>query len=100
MNKRRFFISAIVLVLLAGLVYLQVRTWRKFDWEKFWLATKGTNTAYLLTGVGLIYADYFLRALRWKILLRPVCNSKTLRLLPPTMIGFTGLALLGRPGEF
>ena len=43
MNKKKFFITALVLVLLAGLVYLQVRTWRKFDWEKFWAVTKGQS---------------------------------------------------------
>jgi hypothetical protein len=48
----------------------------------------------------LIYLSYFLRALRWKIFLRPVRKeASTLGLIPPTLIGFTGLALLGRPGE-
>jgi hypothetical protein len=37
---------------------------------------------------------------RWKILLRPVCQTTSLRLLAPTVIGFTATALLGRPGEF
>lgn len=100
MNKKKLLISALVLVVLAALVYLQVRTWQKFDWVKFWRVTKGINLAYLLSGIVLIYVDYFLRALRWKILLRPVCNASTSKLVAPTMIGFTGLALLGRPGEF
>lgn len=100
MNKKKLLISALVLAALAALVYLQVRTWQKFDWAKFWSVTKGTNLAYLLIGIGLIYIDYFLRALRWKILLRPVCHASASKLVAPTMIGFTGLALLGRPGEF
>lgn len=100
MNKKKVLISALVLVALAALIYLQVRTWRKFDWEKFWVVTKGISIPYLLTGTALIYIDYILRALRWKILLRPVCQTRTSRLVAPTMIGFTALALLGRPGEF
>ncbi len=100
MNKKRFLITAFVLVILAALVYLQVRTWRKFDWHRFWAATHNTNKLYLVAGVALVYADYILRAVRWKILLRPVCKAKTSDLVAPTMIGFTGLALLGRPGEF
>ena len=100
MNKKKVLISVLVFLALAALVYLQVRTWRKFDWEKFWNVTKGTNLSYLLAGVGLIYVDYFLRAVRWKILLRPVRQTSTMGLVAPTMIGFTGLALLGRPGEF
>jgi uncharacterized protein (TIRG00374 family) len=100
MSKKKILVSALVLVALAGLVYLQVRTWRKFDWQKFWGVTKGANVTYLLAGTALIYGDYVLRALRWKILLRPVCKARASRLVAPTMIGFTGLALLGRPGEF
>lgn len=100
MNKKKLLISALVLIVLSALVYLQIRTWRKFDWEKFWSVTKGTSITYLLAGTALIYADYFLRAVRWKILLRPVCRAQASRLVAPTMIGFTGLALLGRPGEF
>ncbi len=100
MSKKRFLITALVLVVLASLVYLQVRAWKKFDWHRFWVATHNTNKFYLVAGVALVYADYILRALRWKIMLRPVCETKTADLVAPTMIGFTGLALLGRPGEF
>jgi len=100
MKKKQYIITAAVVAILAGLIYLQVRTWRKFDWSRFWATTAHTNKALLVGGVALIYADYFLRALRWKILLEPVHETKTSRLIAPTMIGFTGLALLGRPGEF
>ena len=100
MKKRQYLITAAVLALLAGLVYLQVSTWRKFDWSRFWAATQHTNKAYLVGGVALVYVDYFLRAVRWKILMEPACETKSSRLVAPTMIGFTGLALLGRPGEF
>jgi uncharacterized protein (TIRG00374 family) len=100
MSKKRFVITALVLVVLAALVYLQVRTWKKFDWHRFFAATQHTNKFYLVAGVALVYADYILRAVRWKILLRPVCEAKTSDLVAPTMIGFAGLALLGRPGEF
>jgi uncharacterized protein (TIRG00374 family) len=41
-----------------------------------------------------------LRAVRWKVFLRPVRkNASSLHFVAPTIIGFTGLALLGRPGE-
>src|SRR5229473_3901267 len=100
MSKKRFLITALVLVVLAALVYLQVRAWKKFDWHRFWVATHNTNKFYLVAGVALVYADYILRAMRWKIMLRPVCETKTADLVAPTMIGFAGLALLGRPGEF
>ena len=50
--------------------------------------------------MALIYLGYGLRALRWKIFLRPVRpQASSWKLVAPTLIGFTGLALLGRPGE-
>src|SRR5215475_9587147 len=101
MSRKRFLITTLVLVVLAGLVYLQVRIWKRFDWHRFWAATQNRHKFYLVAGIALVYADYFLRAVRWKIMLRPVCpEAKSADLVAPTMIGFAGLALLGRPGEF
>jgi hypothetical protein len=100
MRKKKLLITALVFVVLAGLVLRQIREWHKFDWQTFKDQTEDIHLSYVLLGVALIYGDYFLRAWRWKILLRPVCKTSASRLLAPTMIGFTGLALLGRPGEF
>ena len=101
MSRKRFLITTLVLIVLAGLVYLQVRTWKRFDWHRFWVATQNTHKFYLVAGIALVYVDYFLRAVRWKIMLRPVSpEARSADLVAPTMIGFTGLALLGRPGEF
>jgi uncharacterized protein (TIRG00374 family) len=100
MRKKKFLITALILAVLGGLVLRQVRDWHKFDWQTFKDQTEGIHLSFVLLGVAMIYGDYFLRAWRWKILLRPVCKTTSSRLLAPTMIGFTGLALLGRPGEF
>ncbi len=100
MRKKKFLITALVLLALIGLVLRQVRDWHKFDWQTFKDQTEGIHLSFVLLGVAMIYGDYFLRAWRWKILLRPVCKTTTSRLIPLTMIGFTGLALLGRAGEF
>jgi uncharacterized protein (TIRG00374 family) len=100
MNKKRIIISAVIVVILGALVYLQFREWRHFNWAVFWDQTGDTKKLYLLNAVLLIYATYILRALRWRIFLRPSCETRTSRLIAPTFIGFTGLSLLGRPGEF
>jgi len=98
MNKKRYAASAVVFLILAVLVYLQFRTWRNFDWGR--LFQYGLNWRHIVHGVALIYFAYFLRAVRWKIFLQPVRKQASIwRLLSPTVIGFTGLALLGRPGE-
>ncbi len=100
MEKKRALITAVVVALLGILIYTQFKEWRNFDWATFWAETHKVRKIHILHGILLIYIAYALRALRWKIFLKPIKNASFLGLLPPTLIGFTGLALLGRPGEF
>ena len=99
MNAKRIVITVAVVMALLALAYVQFRTWKTFDWSTFWDETGRANPWKILAGVGLIYLGYLLRALRWKIFLRPVKKTTTIGLLRPTMIGFAGLAVLGRPGD-
>lgn len=101
MDKKRILASAVVFVILAILVYLQYRHWRTFDWGTFWGQTHRINRWHVLHAVALIYIAYVMRAIRWKIFLKPVRpKTHVAELVSPTLIGFTGLALLGRAGEF
>ncbi len=100
MNKKQALVWTVVVVVLAALVFSEVRTWRHFDWAKLGSQVRDLDFPLVVAAVGLIYLTYILRAVRWKIFLRPVCRTSTTRLIAPTFIGFTGLALLGRPGEF
>jgi glycosyltransferase 2 family protein len=99
MKKKHAITTAIVLAVLAGLVYSQFRHWRSFDWQQFWAVSKGVNLWMVFGGVVLIYLADVLRAVRWKLFLAPTCETTVARLIPSQFIGFTGLALLGRPGE-
>jgi uncharacterized protein (TIRG00374 family) len=99
MKNKRYVVYAVVLLVLAVLVYLQFRTWQNFDWARF-RATRPHQWNHVLHAIVLIYLGYVVRAIRWKIFLRPVRpEASSTSLVAPTMIGFTGLALLGRPGE-
>jgi len=91
--------TVIVVAVLAGLAYLQFRTWRNFQWQVFWDQTSDARPLKLVIGVLLIYITYYLRAMRWRVLLRPVKDVKTSRLVSAMIIGFTGVAILGRPGD-
>jgi glycosyltransferase 2 family protein len=99
MNKRRLLLYAAVACFLAVLFYLQFRTWRDFDWGVFLSQTRQVDAGHILLGIALTYFAYLLRAVRWRIFLRPVKKTTSSNLLAPTFIGFTGIALLGRPGE-
>ena len=48
MTRKRIIVSAVVVAALAGLVYLQFREWRHFDWGVFWEQTADTRKLYLL----------------------------------------------------
>ncbi|MBV9574497.1 MAG: flippase-like domain-containing protein [Acidobacteriales bacterium] len=97
--KKRTLVYGIIVAVLAALVYVQFRSWRNFDWSAFWSQTRQVDKLQILGGLILIYLAYVMRAIRWKIFLRPVRQTSSIGLVTPTVIGFTGLALLGRPGE-
>jgi uncharacterized protein (TIRG00374 family) len=100
MNKKRALIYGVVLAVLAVLVYMQFRQWRNFDWRKFLEHTRDLSWLHVVYATALIYFAYILRAVRWKLFLRPVRPDASLAsLISLNMVGFTALALLGRPGE-
>jgi glycosyltransferase 2 family protein len=99
MTKKSILTTAVVVAILGLLVYFQVQHWRSFDWARFLTASR-VEPVHVIASIVLIYVTYVLRAFRWKVFLEPVRKSHTATLVAPTFIGFTGLALLGRPGEF
>src|SRR5262252_7354736 len=101
MDRKRILASIVVFLILTFLVYLQYRHWRTFDWSTFWSQTHRIKWFHVLHGIALIYLGYVVRAIRWKIFLKPVRpQTKVTEIVSPTLVGFTGLALLGRAGEF
>src|SRR5437879_11322314 len=99
MNKKRIVITIVVILVLAALTYLQFRTWRSFNWQVFFEQTREANLWRIGSAVFIIYCGYFLRALRWQVMLRPIKKVSWSHLISPTFIGFTALAVLRRPGE-
>ena len=97
MDKKRIVASLVVFCILAALFYLQYKHWQSFDWGTFWAQIHRIKKVHVLHGIALVYAAYVLRALRWKMFLKPVRPKvRVISLVPPMVIGFTGLALLGR----
>src|SRR5690348_13351674 len=92
-------ITLAVIGLIALLIFFQWRSWQSFDWRTFVSETSGLAWAPLTIAVVLSLFTFPLRAWRWQIFLRPMRDAQFRDVLSPTLIGFTGLALLGRPGE-
>jgi uncharacterized protein (TIRG00374 family) len=99
MIRKRSLGAPLVFALVCALAYFQVRQWRSFDWDRFRRASH-VDLLHIVAAIGLVYITSVLRAFRWSIFLQPVRRSQTHRLISPTFVGFTGIALLGRPGEF
>ena len=99
MIKRRNLVSAAGAVLLCLLGYLQMRTWKRFDWHVFWLTTHQVNKLYIGLAIAIVYLLVVLRALRWRIFLRPIRETSVSRLIAPQFIGFASVAMLGTPGD-
>ena len=99
MNKKRILVFGIVLAVLCLLIYLQIRAWKTFDWAMFWSRTEHVSWLNIFCGLAFTYVAYALRAVRWRIFLKPVHKTTARRLLAPQFVGFAALALLGRAGE-
>ena len=83
----------------AFLIYHLVKS-QKFDWGVAAASLAHVRLPWLLLSLPAVYATYLGRALRWSVFLRPLKDKPSLRgLLSATVIGFTAITLLGRPGE-
>jgi glycosyltransferase 2 family protein len=73
---------------------------REFDWRLAAFSLAHVRPGWLLLSIAGIYATYWGRALRWAVFLRPLkADPSVANLLAATVIGFTVITLLGRPGE-
>lgn len=100
MKSKRTLLSVAVILVLLWLVYRYAghgAVVRSFSWTGLWHTTLSLHPGLLLLALGLSYFGYILRALRWQMLMGP--SGKFPLILKGTLIGFTGVAFLGRPGE-
>ncbi len=104
MKNKQILLYGVGLAILGVLVYIQFRHWSAFDWATFWKEGRRLGEApgifHIFHAIALIYLSYVMRAIRWKLFLRPVRpKASSWKIISPTVVGFTGLALFGRPGE-
>jgi len=85
-------------VVVAALVVLIALFWNKvhFDWKMFWQQLRLVSWVHIVAGILLIYATYWLRAVRWSVFVSPTKKVSAASLLGPQFIGFTAVALFGR----
>jgi uncharacterized membrane protein YbhN (UPF0104 family) len=95
MTKRNAVLWSAVVVVLAVFVFL-FRNRVHFDWKTFWQQLRYVSVGHILAGIVLIYATYWLRAVRWAVFVSPTKKVPVSSLLGSQFIGFTAVALFGR----
>jgi uncharacterized membrane protein YbhN (UPF0104 family) len=95
MTKRNGVLWSVIVVALAVLVFL-FRDKVHFDWATFWQQLRYVSVGHIVAGIALIYATYWLRAMRWAVFVSPTKKVSAASLLGSQFIGFTAVALFGR----
>jgi glycosyltransferase 2 family protein len=95
MTKRNGVLWLAVVVALAVLVVL-FRDRIHFDWATFWHQLRYVSVLHILAGIAMIYATYYLRAMRWAVFVSPTKKVSAASLVGSQFIGFTAVALFGR----
>lgn len=95
MTKRDGVLWLVVFVVLAVVVVV-FRDNVHFDWATFWQQLRYVSVGHIVAGIALIYATYWLRALRWAVFVSPTKKVSAASLLGSQFIGFTAVALFGR----
>ncbi len=94
MRKMHLIVGIIVVVLSLYYVFHDVQI------DELGKAFLSLRYVYLIPTIGLVVLGFLFRAMRWRYLIRPVKEVKTLNLLSPLIVGFMGNMLPARAGEF
>jgi len=71
-----------------------------FHWAEFLATFERLNWAWMACAIACVLLSYVGRALRWQVMLSPLCaDSRLWDLISATIIGFAAIVVLGRPGE-
>ena len=91
------YIKFIVLSLIALLILWYFG--KDLDWQEVRSSFRRADAFYLTISVLIICVGYFLRAVRWQVLLRPITPASLKELFATTTVGFAAIFLIGRAGE-
>ncbi len=95
MNKKSGVLWIVAILALVAVVYV-FRYKVQFDWAMFWQQLRHASPVHIGFAIVLIYATYFLRAMRWSVFVSPTKKVDAMSLLGSQFIGFTAVALFGR----
>lgn len=88
--------TALIAVLTAGLVWLFIS---QIDLAEAGRAIRRADPVRIVVALGFTLLTYFLRAVRWRVLLAPIGHTRFRTAFRTTVIGFTAMFFVGRVGE-
>jgi len=94
--KSRRYILWLVVALAVVILLWWLHAHISFDWHALEHQLRSVSLGYVLGAIAIIYVSYWLRAVRWAILLAPVRRVPATQLIASQLIGFTAVALIGR----
>jgi uncharacterized protein (TIRG00374 family) len=86
------------LLLLLALLILWL-SGRNLDWQQIGVNLQKANPYWLALAFAGICLGYFLRAVRWQVLLAPITPASLRELFATTTVGFSAVLVVGRAGE-
>jgi hypothetical protein len=90
-------LRAVIIAALIALIAWYL--WHKrasFDWRSLEPQLRSVSIWMVALGIAIIYVCYWLRAMRWSVLLKSLRPATTSEVFPAQVIGFTAVALFGR----
>jgi len=70
-----------------------------FDWSLFYSSLWNVQPIWLIVSIAVTFATFWIRAVRWQVLLYPLKNVPVGPLTSINLVGFAAIFLLGRAGE-
>ena len=95
--------TMVLLLVLGAYVAHRLMTnpeWQQFQTARFWQSLVQVRVSYALFAALMIFVSYFFRSIRWRAFLFPMRKGNLGNIFVSTLIGFSAVALVGRPGEF
>ncbi len=83
-NVASFLLALVVL-------YLVYRQLLGLDWREAWASVRGANAGLFALAFAIFYCSFFVRALRWKVLLGNVGYERATGCTIPSVLGLTGI---------
>ena len=100
--KWRNYFTFLIVALVFGFIFYEVGhsgALKNFDWRMVAESVRNANLSLLLLATATIYVCYAIRTLRWMRFSRTLGPTHFWNVYKATLMGFTCLFLLGRPGE-